>query len=501
MTSVRPDLDLRELERPKTTPASPRRRLRMSRIWPWFVLAGFGWFLQDVIREALEETIAVRIIRPRRLEGPLATSRRVLVQAAGWVEPDPFPIHVTALTEGVVARVLVQEADHVERGATVAELVAEDALLSERAAASRVQRAEAERDEARAERDVARAAFEAAIERREAVATARAALAAAEATWHAGRHAETEAYADYVIRERELDTQRYLVERDAASPWQIELAQAELERACARIARARSDSNRRAAERDAARALLERALAENETRFEEHLRIERSEPVLARREADLLAARIALEQAALARERTIVRAPEGGVVLTRDAAPGSPVGPTRGPLVTLYDPARLRVRVDVPQSKVEGLGVGLAARIACDARPGRPYVGRVTRLVETADIQKVTLEVQVEIEDPDASLKPDMLCQVTFLAPEATSSPDAVPALLLPSRCIQPGDRVFVIDGRTGRLSTRRLRLGESRGDDRIVLDGLDLSCEVVLPEDPALRDGARIRVIAEVEP
>ena len=44
----------------------------------------------------------------------VAETTSVVVQAPGWVEADPFPIAVSALTDGVVAEVLVLEGQRVE---------------------------------------------------------------------------------------------------------------------------------------------------------------------------------------------------------------------------------------------------------------------------------------------------------------------------------------------------------------------------------------------------
>lgn len=52
-----------------------------------------------------------------------------LVQAPGWIEPDPYPINVPILTEGVVKELLVLEGDRVEAEQVVATLFDDDARL------------------------------------------------------------------------------------------------------------------------------------------------------------------------------------------------------------------------------------------------------------------------------------------------------------------------------------------------------------------------------------
>jgi len=68
----------------------------------------------------------------------------MLAQAPGWIEPDPYPINVPALADGVVQEVLFLEGEAVEAGQVVARLVDSSARLA-------VQAVEAELDSARAE--------------------------------------------------------------------------------------------------------------------------------------------------------------------------------------------------------------------------------------------------------------------------------------------------------------------------------------------------------------
>lgn len=70
-------------------------------------------------------------------EKPMS-SGAMIVQAPGWIEPDPFPLNVPAMTEGVVKEVLVLEGDRVESGQVVARLVDEDARLVLQAAQARL---------------------------------------------------------------------------------------------------------------------------------------------------------------------------------------------------------------------------------------------------------------------------------------------------------------------------------------------------------------------------
>ncbi len=81
----------------------------------------------------------------------------LLFQASGWIEPDPFMIHVTALESGIVERVHVLEGVAVDKGQVLVELVKEDAQLALQTALAGERRARSERHVAQAALEEARA--------------------------------------------------------------------------------------------------------------------------------------------------------------------------------------------------------------------------------------------------------------------------------------------------------------------------------------------------------
>ena len=84
-----------------------------------------------------------------------------------------------------------------------------------------------------------------------------------------------------------------------------------------------------------------------------------------------------------------------------------------------------------------------------------------------ADIQKNTLQVKVGIKAPPPVLKPDMLVQVTFLAPPGNGEAASGERLrvLVPRQLLESaagGTHIWVADqvGRTARLRAIKLGLG-----------------------------------------
>ncbi len=100
------------------------------RWFPAWFSAGLLFFWDWAAYEELLPSIQVHaspvILKPA--EGNVKGA--VTVQAAGWLEADPYKSYVTALTDGIVREVLVLEGETVRAGQVVARLVDEDSSLA-----------------------------------------------------------------------------------------------------------------------------------------------------------------------------------------------------------------------------------------------------------------------------------------------------------------------------------------------------------------------------------
>ncbi len=394
---------------------------------------------------------------------PRATPTTRTVQAPGWLEADPYTIAATALTDGVVAEILVLEGQSVTRGQPVARLVREDAQLA-------LARAEADRRAAEADLDRARAALAAAqsdwdqpVERERAVAAARAELARVDAELArlpaliAAEAADAERLAEELARTEQAHRS------GAANEIEAVVARKRLDAALATVDALERQRPVLEAQRDT--ALAERHAAERhaDLRTAERLALDAARADLARAEAELARRAAARDEAALRLERTEIRAPIAGFVQRRLKAPGDKVmlamdDPHSAHLVHLYDPARLQARVDVPLADAAEIHLDQPCEVVVEVLPDRTFRGVVDRITHQADLQKNTLQVKVRLLDPLPILKPDMLTRVRFLgAGDAAGAPRdrGSPTVLVPEDAIEPhdgADAVRVVrDRRAGR--------------------------------------------------
>lgn len=496
MTTVNPNVDLQALRRAAELP--PPRRGVLRYVVAGLLLVGFAAVLVWSLGDSLRTQIEVTVVRPTPGGTTAVAAGRPAFQAAGWVEPDPFPITVTPLAPGIVAEVLVQESDRVEADQPVAKLVASDAELALAAARQELAMADAKLAEAQAADEIARDEFAQALAVTEADAVAKAELAARCAELEQRRAAVRGGEANLEVAQEELTLQQYLREQGSSGPRQVELAQARLAAAEAELADLHAAVATAEGALGAARARAARAAKDLELRFADRLRLavarEQNAAALAARER----AAVAVAEAELRLNRMTVRAPAAGLVLQRLAMPGSAVGAPE-PVCTLWNPAHVRVRVDVPQADVAKAFAGQHARILAETRPNQPYHGEVIRIVQMADIQKVTLQVHVRVTDADEWLRPDMLCQVQFLAGDAATTPAAGGGLRIPARVVRDS-AVWVVDP-DGRAARRELTLGARGGDEVQVASGLNLTDKVIdriVTPGASLAAGSAVRIVEQ---
>ncbi|MFN8543723.1 MAG: efflux RND transporter periplasmic adaptor subunit [Candidatus Binatia bacterium] len=206
-------------------------------------------------------------------------------------------------------------------------------------------------------------------------------------------------------------------------------------------------------------------------------------------EAELAKARVDLEY-------TTLRAPRGGVILSKVkevgeiAVPGGFSG--SGDLIRMANLEDLRGQVDVTESELAKVAMGQRAEVIPDAYPDRRYGAHVVKIYPQIDRQKGTLRVEVQIEKPDEYLWPDMSARVTFMKEiEATVRG----ALLVPRGAVREDagtSLVWVIDGDVVRRTP--VTLGGTYGDRVQVTAGLTGTERLVANDAAGLRDGQLVR-------
>jgi RND family efflux transporter MFP subunit len=338
-------------------------------------LAGVVLLFLYANRDGLRPALAVSGVRAVALrlsaqEQAARPSGQVLFQASGWIEPDPYPVKATSFVEGIVSEVRFLDGQFVHRGDVL--VVLDDQNLRLAIAQAEVEVAALEGDLrvlgqriVEAEREIALAG--------ERLATARAEMDRLQ------RQSEILHRAGEAIPLIQREDARLAVERQRNAV-QEAVREQELRAAAAAVARAEEEAQRH--------------------------KVAGRRSMLARLRLDL--------------ERTAIRSPIEGMVQRVQVQVGQMVQPSSDAMdaatvATLYDPARLQVRVDVALADAGALAVGMPTQVTTEVLPNVRLAGRVTSVAGQADLAKNTLQAKVGLLEPHVSLRPEMLARVEFL--------------------------------------------------------------------------------------
>ncbi|MCI0652040.1 MAG: efflux RND transporter periplasmic adaptor subunit [Planctomycetes bacterium] len=519
------DIDVRGLARPAasgtaggalgaSTPTIPlpRKRWRTRILLPSLILLAWGALFIATSWETLLPATEVRVVPVVLKSFASVSAGAFTVQAAGWVEPDPFPIYVSALTSGTVAEVLALEGQTIEAGEIVARLVPDDARLE-------LDRAEAEMGVARAERENARAGKDAAAAVRETLVARALALESARGLVdeRAGEVEEKTAAAraeEALLAELEDEHSRKsrLAGEGAVSAGEIARLALRVEAKRAALAEARAAVKTASGKFAQAEAALKAAESDSKLLIAETQELAAATARLESAEAALRLAEARRDEAALRLARTEVRAPARGIVMERLVSPGSQVlldaGEFQAHILHLYDPDQLQVRVDIPLADAAAVQLGQEAEIIVEVLPESRIHGKVARMVHQANIQKNTVQVKVAIENPATELKPEMLARVRFRATAQAGDAAQRIRVLAPARLLHrdgggAGNATALVatalrDGR-GRAERRQVTLGADAGGGWVeVLEGLQGGDQLIDAEGFGVTAGDRILVVGE---
>lgn len=525
-------VDLRELEyrRPRHTDSTvrPRRRHVLSRyVLPAAILSGFGGSMVWALRDTLWPATSVTVIPVIASRAEVHSADTPLFQAAGWIEPRPTPVIVSSLADGVIEKLTVIEGQEIEAGEPVAFLIDKEAKLGVQQAEAEVQHRRAVLDSSKATLEAAKVYFREPIQLQSALAEAEAQLAKVQTEFNRLPALLRATQSKVALAEKEVESKTK--SQDAVAAIIVQRARSDLEVARASLddyaAQAESLGLERVAlskRRDVLKRQLELKVEETRNLAEASAKVHSSD-------AQVKLAETALELAKLRLERMVVPAPISGRVLHLVARPGTKLmGLAPGSMqdsstvVTMYAPDSLQVRTDVRLEDLPRVLVGQSVRIET-AAVGEPMTGTVITATSLADIQKNTLQVKVAIEAPPAVIKPDMLVQVTFLAPPSPKPLDGSESplrLMIPRGLIDSSSGssiVWIADQSEGVARRRTITTGAVSSHelvevtsglsigDRLIASGREILTErqriLIRGEDASQKEDSQTRVLPNDKP
>ncbi|HZN41622.1 MAG TPA: HlyD family efflux transporter periplasmic adaptor subunit [Planctomycetota bacterium] len=478
------DLSALHIEQQRTAlpprPLGPRLLAAAAVLLLLAVGATFVWPLLRSVRQ-----VPMASVRAANAPGAATT----LAEAVGWVEADPFAVAVRPLVAGRVESIAVLEGTAVKGSETVIATLASAALQAacDRATAMLVER-EAMVTAAVAAHELAQARLAQRAEARAASLEATAQVAEKGARLAMARSGVLRAGADARAAAAALTAHEQLHVLGDHPPLALERARAAAAAADAAVSTANAEVQGLERELAAATAklALARELLEKPVDLEGAVAIAKADVEKAR--AAVASARTDCDISKRELAWATVRAPVHGVVLRLLTAPGASVGPEGDAILLLYDPKRLRARIDVPLGSIGSITEGQGVELRSEVTGSTVIRGVVQRLQQESDLLKNTLQVKVQLLDPPPLLRPETLCRARFLGGETV--PTAVAAFMVPKAALR-GDAVFVFDPSRERARAVPVQVVHEQGDDVVVRGELSVTQKVVLV---AVVDGESIR-------
>ena len=415
-----------------------------SRWWLWLLLlvlaAAGGWAYFGGSTAPIVRVQPVEIAR----SGGDGGGSAITLQAAGYIVPH-HKIEVASKVSGKVSAINVEKGDQVKKGQVLVRL--EDAEFQ-----ARVRQSQGEMAALRAQLAELQAGS-----RPEEVERARANV--------------EEGRADLAQARVELERVRRLVEAEVAPRQDLDNAEAAFDARAAHV------------------ASLERSLK----LFEIGPRQEVIDSMLG--QVQRAQGQLDFDRTLL--DATVIRAPVTGTILERNVEIGEFVTTSfvgergaKGYVVSLADLNDIQVELDISQDDFSKLRFGQKAVITTDAFRDREYAGEIVEISPEADRQKATVQVKVQILEPDDFLRPEMNANVAFLAPDAPAGETQekpAASIRIPAAAVREGQVFLYVNGK---VVARPVELRRTRSGEAEVVSGLSGGEDLILNPPEGLKDG-----------
>jgi len=200
-----------------------------------------------------------------------------------------------------------------------------------------------------------------------------------------------------------------------------------------------------------------------------------------------------------------IYSPINGVVTVKKAFLGETVAPqgfggagsAGATFAVIVDLSSLEMEADINEQNVAKLTIGQPAEVALDAYPDKPYRARLRQIVPTADRQKGSVKVKIELLDKDSKVLPEMSCRVVFLNPDAKVDEKAKPKVMVPSASVvEVGKEKGVLVVANDKAAFRPLVLGAASGAQIEVESGVSGGEEIVADAATASRPWRREQAV-----
>jgi RND family efflux transporter MFP subunit len=195
-----------------------------------------------------------------------------------------------------------------------------------------------------------------------------------------------------------------------------------------------------------------------------------------------------------------VYAPFSGVITARNTDIGALINAGAGgvpqELFHMAAVNKLRVYVAVPEADSQAAQTGAKAALTLDEFPGQTFEGTIVRNSDSIDAASRTLNVEVDVDNPQDRIKTGAYVFVHLKRPQAARN--STPSLTIPANTLlfrSEGLRVGVV--RDGRAELMPIKIGRDFGSTVEVVAGLQPADRIIVNPSDSLTSGMPVQVSA----
>ncbi|HEV8493630.1 MAG TPA: efflux RND transporter periplasmic adaptor subunit, partial [Candidatus Angelobacter sp.] len=207
-------------------------------------------------------------------------------------------------------------------------------------------------------------------------------------------------------------------------------------------------------------------------------------------------------QAAYAKSQldaTVIRAPISGTILDRSVEKGELLtgqfASAARPVFSLANLEDIQADLDIAQDDFAKLTPHQKAIVTVDAFPDLKWDGVIAEVSPEANRQKATIEVKVQILNPDSHLRPEMNTTVHFIADENKNANPQSAGAYVPTAALRDADgKKYVLIAFNDKAMKREVKILSQRSGGALV-SGLNGGESVITTAPEGLKDGDKIKI------
>jgi membrane fusion protein (multidrug efflux system) len=201
-------------------------------------------------------------------------------------------------------------------------------------------------------------------------------------------------------------------------------------------------------------------------------------------------ARAALELQRVRLSKHTIKASFPGRVGLRKVSPGGFVQ-VGTPIVNLEKIDVLKVDFKLPELFLPSVNVGQTVDVAVDAIPARAFAGEIYAIDPLVDVNGRALQLRARLQNPDFVLRPGLFARVVVKGKQTRE------VVLVPESAIVPrGGETYVFRIDNGRAVEVKVKLGDRRGAEVEILEGIAPNTQIVTAGQLKLRNGVAVEIV-----